>query len=518
MTRERLIVAGASALILCLILFRGATPIFPFDKGSNGVFFDQAARVLAGEVMYRDFFEFVGPGVVYLHALVLLVAGPSIGALTAAMVLQGAVLAVLVHALAARVCGPGWRLLPPAAFVVLVYAPYVLGDHKWPALVCALAGLLVLSRSSRTAATAFAGGCLVGGSAVFTQDLGAGVTLGVVVYQVLRRAPWRDVLALALGAATPLALAFAYFSWKTGAGTVLYDWLLYPLQRYPELNRSYLDLVPSLRTLPRELAQVALAAGGVAAAAASLIEWRRTRPAMPGSDAAGLVSAAGLGMVAAMGHRGLYPMGLAVQTCLLLPVLARGLERARGHRSRSARALGTATGVVVAVGILHGAVGLAVWRQLFDPMTLERHRAGAVWATDPMPELSWIEAHTAPGDPTFLMPAKGGHYFLSRTRNVTSFPYIIEGQNTVEQGRRALAEIEAARPRVGVWDQRPWPRGAPGTDGPLAFLYEGLLRSYDAETLPNGAILLRLKPMSGADQAVATPAPYVGRVGRGVGD
>ena len=103
MTRERLIVAAASALVLFLTFFRGATPIFPFDIGSNGVFFDQAARVLAGEVMYRDFFEFVGPGVVYLHALALLVAGPNIRALTTVMVLQGAVLAVLVHALAAIV-------------------------------------------------------------------------------------------------------------------------------------------------------------------------------------------------------------------------------------------------------------------------------------------------------------------------------------------------------------------------------------------------------------------------------
>ena len=155
--------------------------------------------------------------------------------------------------------------------------------------------------------------------------------------------------------------------------------------------------------------------------------------------------------------------------------------------------LAIAVAVVAAAGLLHGSVGLVVWRQLFEPMTREDHRAGAVWTPSPMPELSWIEAHTAPGEGTFLMPAKGGHYFLSRTRNVTSFPYMIEGQNTVEQGRRALAEIESARPRVGVWDQRPWPRSAPGPDGPLAFVYEGLLRSYDAETLPNGAILMRLK-------------------------
>jgi len=493
MTRERAVVAVGSALLLFLTFFRGATPVFLFDIGSNGVFFDQAERVRAGEVMYRDFFEFVGPGVVYLHALVQLVAGPGIRALTAAMVLQGTLLAVLVHALASRMCGTGWRLLPPALFVVLVYAPNVLGDHKWPALLCALAGLLVLSRSPRTAAVAFSGGLLVGGAALCTQDLGAGVSAGLAAYLALRRLDRRNLLALALGCAAPVGLAFLYFSWKAGARTVVYDWLLYPLQRYPELNQSYLDVVPSLRTLPRELAQVVLGIGALLAAAACLLESRRARPAASAVDVAGLVSAAGLGMVAAMGHRGLYPMGIAVQTCLLLPVLARWLERARAHGSRTSRTLATAVAVVAAAGLLHGAVGLVVWRQLFEPMTREEHRAGAVWTPSPMPELSWIEANTAPGDPTFLMPAKGGHYFLSRTRNVTSFPYLIEGQNTVEQGRRALAEILAARPRVGVWDQRPWPRATPGTDGPLAFLYEGLLARYDAETLPNGAILMRLK-------------------------
>jgi hypothetical protein len=293
--------------------------------------------------------------------------------------------------------------------------------------------------------------------------------------------------------AAPLALAFAWFSSKAGVATVVYDWLLYPLQRYPELNRSYLDLLPSLRTLPRELAQVVLGVGGVLSAAACLLESRRRRDAGAGADVAALVSAAGLGMVAAMAHRGLFPMGVSVQTCLLLPVLARWLEGARARDTRRPRAVATAVAVVAAAGLVHGSIGLVAWRQLFEPMTREEHRAGSVWTPSPMPELTWIEAHTAPGDPTFLMPAKGGHYFLSRTRNVTSFPYLIEGQNTVEQGRRALAEIEAARPRVGVWDQRPWPRRAGGTEGPLAFLYEGLLRSYDAETLPNGAILMRLK-------------------------
>jgi hypothetical protein len=408
------------------------------------------------------------------------------------MVLQGAILAVLVHALAARVCGRGFCLLPPAAFVVLVYAPYVLGDHKWPALVCAFAGLLVLTSTRPTLATTVVGGILLGGSAVFTQDLGAGVAAGAFAYFTLRRPRTRPLVPLVLACAVPVGLAFAYFACKAGARIVVYDWLLYPLQRYPELNRSYFDLMPSLRTLPRELAQVVLGAFAVIAAIAVLLESRRAGSDTTDRDAAGLVSASGLGMVVAMGHRGLYPMGIAVQTCLLLPVLARVLERSREGR-RTSRALGAAVLLVAAAGLVHGSLGLIVWRQLFQPMTLEHHRAGAIWTPAPMPELSWVESHTMAGEGTFLMPAKGGHYFLSRTRNVTSFPYFIEGQNTVEQGRRALAEIEAARPKVGVWDQRPWPRTAPGTEGPLAFLYEGLLRSYDAQTLPSGVVLLRRK-------------------------
>jgi len=490
--RERLLVGAASGLILYLTFFRGATPIFPFPYGSNGIFFDEAARVRAGEVMYRDFFEFLAPGVVYLHALVLAMAGPSIRAVTVAMVMLGATLAVLVHAVSARICGAGWRLLPPAAFVILVYAPYVLGDHKWPALLCALAGLLVLAGRPPAPGSALAGGLLLGGSAAFTQDLGAGVMAGTVAFLAWRGTRPRSLLALVAGCAGPLVLAFAYFSWKAGARTVVYDWVLFPLQRYPETNRAYFDLVPSLRTLPRELAQVVLGLSGTAAGIRTLFETRRAR-GRPETEAAGLVAAAGLGMVAAMGHRGLYPMGIAVQASLLLPVLARVLERAQGRGPRAVRLAGASIVAITAAGLLHGSVGLLAWRQIFQRMTWEQHRAGAVWVSTPMPELTWVEANTATGEGTFLMPAKGGHYFLSGTRNVTSFPYFIEGQNTAEQGRRALAEIAVARPRIGLWDERPWGRTTPGTNGPLAFLYDGIVRDYDVEPLPSGVLLLRRK-------------------------
>ena len=81
MIRERAGVAAMTAAFLYVVFFRAGILIYPFPSGSNGVFFDEAHRILAGEVMYRDFFEFVGPGTAYLNALVLLACGPRIAAL-----------------------------------------------------------------------------------------------------------------------------------------------------------------------------------------------------------------------------------------------------------------------------------------------------------------------------------------------------------------------------------------------------------------------------------------------------
>jgi hypothetical protein len=183
-------------------------------------------------------------------------------------------------------------------------------------------------------------------------------------------------------------------------------------------------------------------------------------------------------------------MGLAVQTAPLLP-LGVGLM-ATGGRGALAW-LRRALLAVAALGVVHGLAGFVVWRQFLQPMVYETHRAGGVWTARPMPELAWIESHTAPGQATFLWPARGGHYFLTQTRDVNPFPYLIEGQHTVEQAREALARIEAARPEVGLWDQRPWPRSDPGTPGPLDLIYEGLGRGYAAERLPSGVFLMSRK-------------------------
>ena len=62
---------------------------------------------------------------------------------------------------------------------------------------------------------------------------------------------------------------------------------------------------------------------------------------------------------------------------------------------------------------------------------------------------------------------------------------------TVEDQRRALAEIERTRPAIGVWvtaERFPVGPGVPTLDT----LYGGILRTYEPEgALANGTLLLR---------------------------
>jgi hypothetical protein len=482
-TRERLAVAAGTALFLYFVFFRAGTFVFPFPAGSNGVFFDEAWRILHGEVMYRDFFEFVGPGTAHLNALVLWLFGSRIAALGYLAIAIGAWIALVLHELAAQVSPWPWRLLAPASFAALAYAPYTFGDHKWPALAAGLSGIAVLTRAAGPAG-AIGAGLLLGTSALFTQDIGLGLGVGAFAFLIWRGERARAGL-LAVAASLPPLAALLAFAWKAGLGTMLYDWVSFPMTRYRELNPFRITAAPSPRTLPRDLAQVCLALLGLLGALAAL------RPGGGATPTARLVALSGLGAFVATSHRGLYPMLLAVQSSVLTP-LAVGLlaDRLRGA-SLAGRPLSWAALGAIGVGVLHGSIGFVAWRQLLQPLAREQRRAGAIWTAHPMPELDWIESSTEPDDAVFLLPARGGHYFLTHTRDVTTFPYMIEGQSTEAQARAALAQIAAARPRVGLWDQRPWPRSAPEAPGPLSLLFDGLRERYDAERLPSGVFLLR---------------------------
>jgi hypothetical protein len=494
---ERWLLVAGCLVFLHLVLFRDGTFVYLFHKASTGAWVDEGARVLDGQVLYRDFSDTIGPGIVYLNAAVLRLLGRSLDALAWSGLAMGLLVTTLLHALSCRVVASRWRLLPPLLFAVVVYPPYDLGSHRWPALALGILGLLALARREPGTRHALAAGVAFGLATLFTLETGVGIALGTALHLARERPLRRNLLATTLaGWLAPVTLVMGGFAVAAGGLGPLRGWALpWPLE-----PRQWLDLAS--RWGPRSAAYLVMAGGGLLAALAVL---RGRLVAAPGIEAcsARLVAFAGLGLLLAAAAKGIDPYALGAGSSLLAVCLAQALED-RSAASRPALAwYRRAVMAVLAVGLLHGSVGFVIWRQVLQQQNRQRFRAGTAWNAVRAPEFDWIESRTAPGDPIFVFPAGGMYYFLTRTRNPTSFPYMVEGRVTVEQQRRALAEVRAARPAVGLWlgaQRFAVPAGTPTLDT----LYRGLLESYEPEQARrDGTLLLRRRESQDAAAAAA---------------
>src|SRR5690242_19938608 len=95
----------------------------------------------------------------------------------------------------------------------------------------------------------------------------------------------------------------------------------------------------------------------------------------------------------------------------------------------------------------------SIWyRQSAQPMLRRDYRAGDVLLVTELPDLDWLHANTSPNESVFLLPEKGGYYFLSRTRNATSMPYVQSmGFSSPEQIRSVMRDVDSKHPRVGIY-------------------------------------------------------------------
>ena len=479
--REAALVALAAAAFLYLATFRHGKFIYLFHKATTGVWVDEGARVAAGERMYRDFSDVVGPGIVHLNATVIRLFGERLQPLAWMGIAMGVALAAALHALTARVAGRAARLAAPALFVVLVYAPgWDFGAPQWPAMGLVVAALLVLLGGPSSFARASVTGLAMGLASLFQFEIGVGAMVGVAAHLVReKRGRGSELLAFGLAAIALPALVLALAPSPMFSAWIVEGWR----QRMAELRIDFGQAWGA-----RQAAGTAMVLGGAASAVGYL--WPR-RP--PSESGARLVARAGLGVLLApvVGHMDAHTM--AVQATVLLATLAAGLERLALSPRPSHRWLARAAVAVLAIGLVHGAFGLMVWRQMAQNQVLQPFRAGGAWIEAPAQELEWIEQRAAEGEGLFAFPAGGMFFFLTHTRNVTSFPAMVEGRFGPEAQRRALREINAAAPRFGLWlaaERYPVPARSPTLDT----LYGGILDRYETEkVLANGTLLLRRK-------------------------
>lgn len=228
-----------TVLFLYLLLFR--LPFYPFFyEADQLIFLYNADRMLDGEKMYRDFFQFTFPGGQVLYFLLFSVFGAKYWVLPFAIILMG--------------FGYCWFLLRSAKLLIpgyLAYLPALIfiffgfrwfgqdGSHRMFSPLFVLIGVFILLKGKGLWHWAATGACCAM-SSYFTQQRGV-IAVGafgifLLTDSFLSGWKWKDVISrsgvLCLGFAVTLAVLCSYFIFTAGLDTFINATLTYPSLYY----------------------------------------------------------------------------------------------------------------------------------------------------------------------------------------------------------------------------------------------------------------------------------------------
>jgi hypothetical protein len=157
-------------------------PHVPVMSWSDQMLFaSDGARIVAGQMPYRDYFQFVTPGADLVYAFLFRHLGLLLWIPNALMVCVAATAVLLTTLAAGKVLRGSFVALPAALTVGFVLFGGLDATHHWFSGLVALIAMLVLFQGSQNWRITLAG-ALCGIVAGFTQSKGATVTAGFLVY------------------------------------------------------------------------------------------------------------------------------------------------------------------------------------------------------------------------------------------------------------------------------------------------------------------------------------------------
>jgi hypothetical protein len=193
-----------------------ANPDTPFLLGGDQVFFwMNAQRLLYGEQIYRDFFEFTPPGTDLLYLAIFKLFGPRVWTPNGVVLTLGMALCALCLHISKSIMPRTQAVLATSLYLVFVVGTTLDGTHHWFSLLAVMGAVAILAPGSTPTRTAVAG-ALLGLAAFITQTRGPVAAAGIVAWMTWERFctndPWsvfwrRQVLLFA-----PLILTWAVLS------------------------------------------------------------------------------------------------------------------------------------------------------------------------------------------------------------------------------------------------------------------------------------------------------------------
>jgi len=244
-------VSMASFAFAACYLHSFVFPDIPILPGGDAIgFVNDGARIVAGQLPYRDFFEMLPPGTPITYALLI----KSFGLFNWIPFLTMAVLAATTVALmtiaSARIMHGYAALLPALLFTGFILLGSADATHHWFSTVLVLAATLALFDDATLPRAIVAGVCC-GAAACFTQSKGFTAMLGLVIYLIwqswgdkaLARECWRRCLILCAAALFLFAAVNSYFIATAGLSRWFYCLVTYPLLYYPAPSLNNLGVL-----------------------------------------------------------------------------------------------------------------------------------------------------------------------------------------------------------------------------------------------------------------------------------
>lgn len=280
----------------------------------EGIWLHAAQRMLRGQALYRDFFEFHPPVGFLLIAGWQELFGPSLVSARALMVLVTAVMAWFTFA-CCRIASGGRMRLPAILTLLWVIAGqgmWMQVNHHWFTTMFSMIALWGTLSPERRGGTAIAG-IAAGLAALVTTHRGGLVVVAIFAGLVLDRQARRLPVYVAAG----LGCAVLVLAYLLAQGTVLFAFeqvVLYPMEHYSGIQAVPFGAFASLQFLP------VLALYPLIAALLAVCLWQDWRKVL------GQRHVATLCMFALAGLAGSFPrpdaVHIAFAAALALPLLA----------------------------------------------------------------------------------------------------------------------------------------------------------------------------------------------------
>jgi phage shock protein PspC (stress-responsive transcriptional regulator) len=448
----------ASAVFLYLHLFiPPSTPIW--TGGDSMIWLHDAARMLDGETLYRDFVQITLPATDLLYFTLFKVFGPRMWIPNAMLLLVGVALVWLSFRIARSINLGRFAVLPPLLFLTLVYKDRLDATHHWYSTLAVMAALAtVIDR--RSPQRLIIAGVLCGLATTFTQSAGAAALLGFAIFLswehrrclTSQRSLIRQLLILIASFVAAVAVICSYFVWQAGLAKFIYCTLTFNYRYYGSFSvastwRGYMIGLPAFlhwRQLPGLTGFLLVHALLPLAYVLVLIRYFRqsTEPSEQHWDRVMLITLVGLALLlsvsAAPTWARLYYVSLPA--LILFPWLLNVEQR---------------TGKILSCGLHVAAiliVILPVAKQVHRPTFLDLPTGRtAFFNQDAYERYGWVASHTRPSE-FFFGGFYPDFYFLLGLRNPGPTAYVTSTDYTrPEEVQETLAGLERHHVNIVIW-------------------------------------------------------------------